>query len=230
MLAQHVGIHSASGEVTVLKARLRMRLPDGAWISEVSRSHPEATFRLLTGLAREEQAIELGEIVGEDIEAAAEAIRTHPAVDEYDSLYRGSDRSLARYTTEKSGLYAFLRDASLPPEYPIVVEDGRFEFEMTTTRDQFEAIRDGLDAAGFDYELLSLVGSDTPEGLLTDRQREVLDTAIRLGYFEVPRECTLAEVATELGIDKSTASGILRRGEGVVIKWFRTGDTPDSAD
>jgi predicted DNA binding protein len=205
-----------------------MTLPDDAWISEVSREHPEATFRLLTGLATDEQAIELGEIVGKNVEAAAEAVETHPAVEEYESLFRGSDRSLARYTTEKSGLYAFLRDASLPPEYPIVVEDGRFEFEMTASREQFEAIRDGLDAAGFDYELLSLVGSETPAGLLTDRQREVLDTAIQLGYFEVPRECTLAEVAAELGIDKSTASGILRRGEGLVVKWFRTGETPEN--
>lgn len=227
MFAQHVGICFASGEGAVLKARLRMTLPDGAWISAVSRAHPDATFRLLTGLARDEQAIELGEIVGENAAAAAEAVESHPAVEEYESLYRGPERSLARYTTEKSGLYAFLRDASLPPEYPIVVEDGRFEFEMTATREQFEAIRNGLDAAGVDYELLSLVGSETPAGLLTDRQREALDAAIRLGYFEVPRECTLTDVADELGVDKSTASGVLRRGEGRIVKWFRTGSTPE---
>lgn len=62
-----------------------------------------------------------------------------------------------------------------------------------------------------------------PTRLLTDRQREVLDTALREGYFEVPRECTLAEVAETLDIDKSTASEILRRAYARIVKWYITG-------
>jgi predicted DNA binding protein len=47
--------------------------------------------------------------------------------------------------------------------------------------------------------------------------------ALRQGYFEVPRECSLAEVAAAVGIDKSTASEILRRGESRVLKRFLLG-------
>jgi len=46
---------------------------------------------------------------------------------------------------------------------------------------------------------------------------------VREGYFEVPRDCTLAELADEIGVDKSTASGVLRRGEARVLKRFLTG-------
>jgi predicted DNA binding protein len=41
-----------------------------------------------------------------------------------------------------------------------------------------------------------------------------------MGYFEVPRETTLAAVAMELGVDTSTASETIRRGTGRVLDWF----------
>ncbi len=41
-------------------------------------------------------------------------------------------------------------------------------------------------------------------GRLTDRQREVLEVAYRMGYFSYPRECNAAAVAEELGIVRST--------------------------
>lgn len=39
---------------------------------------------------------------------------------------------------------------------------------------------------------------------LTDRQREIVETAYAMGYFAYPRESNATEVAAELGIDPST--------------------------
>lgn len=47
---------------------------------------------------------------------------------------------------------------------------------------------------------------------LTDNQREALLFALEAGYFEEPRDVTLGEVATGLGISQPAASGLLRRG------------------
>lgn len=41
-------------------------------------------------------------------------------------------------------------------------------------------------------------------GKLTDRQREVLRTALRMGYFERPKQANATDVATELDIAQST--------------------------
>lgn len=41
---------------------------------------------------------------------------------------------------------------------------------------------------------------------LTDRQREVLETAYEAGYYDWPRDCTGQEVAAELGITSATFS------------------------
>ncbi|WP_436903087.1 helix-turn-helix domain-containing protein [Halovenus halobia] len=73
------------------------------------------------------------------------------------------------------------------------------------------------------YRSVSLVTRTDAESLLTERQREVLDAAVREGYLAVPRECTLAELAATLDVDKSTASTILRRGQARLVEWFLAG-------
>ncbi len=46
---------------------------------------------------------------------------------------------------------------------------------------------------------------------LTDAQYDALVTAYRSGYFEEPRALSLSELAEELGISPTAASGRLRR-------------------
>lgn len=57
----------------------------------------------------------------------------------------------------------------------------------------------------------------TLAGTLTDRQLAAVITALQLGYYEVPREGTLSDVADELGCAESTASVLLRRAERDVL-------------
>jgi hypothetical protein len=51
----------------------------------------------------------------------------------------------------------------------------------------------------------------------SDRQQEALLTAFEMGYFEVPRGATLADVAAELGISAASCSERLRRGQRALI-------------
>ncbi|MFB6162762.1 MAG: bacterio-opsin activator domain-containing protein [Halococcoides sp.] len=48
---------------------------------------------------------------------------------------------------------------------------------------------------------------------LTDRQREVLETAVHRGYFDQPRGSSAAEIGETLGITESTVRDHLRRAE-----------------
>jgi len=57
----------------------------------------------------------------------------------------------------------------------------------------------------------------TVAGTLTDRQLTAISTALQLGYYEVPREGTLDDVADELECAESTASVLLRRAERDVL-------------
>ncbi|WP_396610672.1 helix-turn-helix domain-containing protein [Haloferax sp. S1W] len=56
-----------------------------------------------------------------------------------------------------------------------------------------------------------------PLSALTDRQREVLDTAVRAGYYEVPREATHRDIAAELSVAPGTVSEHLQRIESNLV-------------
>jgi len=200
-----------------------MTLPEDIWVAEVSTSFPDATFRLLTGVPKGDRAIELGEILADDPELAAAALRDHPDIVAYDRLLADDQRAITQYEAEEQRLYQFLWESSLPPEFPLDVENGAMEFDLTATQAQFEAFGEVLDATGLQYELLTVIHTDDEESLLTERQRECLTVAQRRGYFDVPRDCTLAELADVLDVDKSTASETIRRGTARVLEQFLVG-------
>jgi predicted DNA binding protein len=60
-------------------------------------------------------------------------------------------------------------------------------------------------------------------GRLTPRQREVLETAYEIGYFERPREANASDVATRLGLDPSTVSEHLVAAEAKLFEDIMTG-------
>ncbi|WP_440991751.1 helix-turn-helix domain-containing protein [Haloarchaeobius baliensis] len=217
------GDRPAGGERRLIRARFRMTLPPEMWISEVSRANPGATYRLLTGAAVEGRSLELGEVLADDARRAAEAVRDHPDVVAFDLLFVDEGRALSRYESTERRLYEFLGESSLPPLFPVVVEDGRMTFDVAATQAQFDAIGATLDEREFQYELLTVVHSDASDDVLTERQRECLRTARAAGYFEVPRRCTLADVADQLDVDKSTASVTLRRATERVLDQFLVG-------
>ncbi|UPM42596.1 helix-turn-helix domain-containing protein [Halocatena salina] len=55
---------------------------------------------------------------------------------------------------------------------------------------------------------------------VTDRQYEALVTAFETGYYELPRQGSLEEIAREMGCSTATASEHLRKAERKIIERF----------
>ena len=75
---------------------------------------------------------------------------------------------------------------------------------------------EGYERAGVSPDLEAL-GDYEPAGHpveeLTDRQREVIETAWEMGYYEVPKQVSADDVATEMSLDSSTVNEHLQRAE-----------------
>ena len=56
-------------------------------------------------------------------------------------------------------------------------------------------------------------GPSDPLEAVTERQRDVLETAFEMGYFEVPKGTTTDEIAVELDLDPSTVREHLQRAQ-----------------
>ena len=56
-------------------------------------------------------------------------------------------------------------------------------------------------------------GPNYPLDELTARQREVIETAWEMGYYEVPKQVSADDIATEMSLDSSTVNEHLQRAE-----------------
>lgn len=203
-----------------VEARFRVRLPDGVWIGEVSRRLPNAEFRILSGLRVDDQAVEICEVLANDLDRVGRTIVDHPAILSYRELESARDRAIVKYKTGDTVLNKFGGLASVLPEYPVVVRDGWYEFDLTGTGDEFKHFQAALEELDRAYEIRSTVETKEIPNLLTDRQRTIFDTAYQEGYFDIPRTCNLEELATEFDTCKSNVSQILRRGKTQILTWY----------
>jgi hypothetical protein len=89
-------------------------------------------------------------------------------------------------------------------------------------RDALAAVPDAIDTE-ID-RVGSYAGGERLAGIgLTDRQREALRAANRVGYYEVPRTGSVADVADELDCSSSTAGTHLRKAETALVDAFLGG-------
>lgn len=118
---------------------------------------------------------------------------------------------------------AFTQERSLlvpPLEYS---SDGTVTSRIVGTMDELRAaladVPDGIEATVERLGEFQGPPTDTPS-VLTDRQEAVVRAALEVGYYEVPREATAADVARKVDCSPSTASEHLRKAESRLVDAF----------
>jgi len=136
------------------------------------------------------------------------------------------------YTEGNTTFSQAFADLSLVVIPPLVYdEDGLVDVTVVGRGSSLTTLTEALEEqAGIDVDVLEVGTYDrrlgTVTGGLTDRQFEALETASELGYYAVPREASLSDVAAELDIAPSTASELLRRAESRVLPRLVGADGP----
>lgn len=59
--------------------------------------------------------------------------------------------------------------------------------------------------------------AEAVKGRLSDRQQEALESALELGYYDIPREASVEDVARDIGCARSTAAEHLRKTESKLL-------------
>lgn len=198
-----------------------MKVEASGGLAELSKAHPDATFRILTSLSTNAGHMTLVEVEDLNPATVGGVLKNDPDVLTFDVLHRDDKKEVIQFLQESEPAAGRAgRESGNPPPYPLVLRNGWITAESITTHDRLSQFREQLDRAGVKYELLSVSQSHDPTELLTDRQREFIIEALKRGYFDTPRRCSLTDLAEALGVNKATASGILHRAEGAIIKEF----------
>lgn len=160
---------------------------------------------------------------------------TETVIEDIDSLL------VSNLVEDTDGTYAFLQQEEYEFAAALleVIADSRVIFLppvvfMATGEVRFEAVGETTALSTF-YEELSELGELTIERVheferkhspscLTDRQQAALEAATSVGYYEVPRDGTIADIATSLDCSPSTAGELVRKAEAAVIQnYIETG-------
>lgn len=200
------------------RAHLRVSLPRGTWVAAVSTAHPEVTIRVLAVFA-DGNGVSLARVSGptDDVRRALAAIDDAAAVTALDVLADREDEALIRFETTTPLLARAAQAVAVPLEPPVSVRDGHADLAVTASSERLSALGDSLQAAGLPFDVLSVSPSVDEDGVLTERQHDLLERAAARGYYDTPREATLTTLAEEFGVAKSSLSETLHRAEGRLV-------------
>lgn len=193
-------------------------------LAEPLAAHPGMTIRFESVVPIDDTHIPFLWVDGHDLEALRSDLTSDDAVDSVSVLETLDGKALLKIEWA---------DPSFPLSTPLNQTDGAiiegsgdaetFRFSVRFPDDErlsafFEASRN----AGCPITLDRLHGQSQstepdPGEDLTDLQRETIKTAFEMGYFSVPREANLLDVANRLGVSDTATSQRLRRGLTVII-------------
>lgn len=155
---------------------------------------------------------------GIDVDNIEEKFTDHPGVKDIRLVDSVADEYLLRveWTLEYSGVLSTLVETGIPLTKAVGTKQ-RWTFEVrgddrSDIADFQQRCRE-LDVPITLTKLHALTPVETEtEAALTDTQQEALVLAYDRGYFETPREVTMEELGTELGISQQAIASRLRRG------------------
>jgi hypothetical protein len=203
-------------------AKLTIDLPDHTWIGDISTAHPEILFQVVTSIPGEGTGIGLVRLVSTDPLPIITDIQARDDVEDLELLWKHDNEALLQIQTANPLPVLPVWRAGVPLKMPFDIQDGEATWKVTTSTSRLSSLRDHLDdlGIGFSIEYVREIDASQADQLLTDRQQEVLLTAVEAGYYRAPRESTLGEVAKALDIANATCSDVLHRAEGHIIHWF----------
>lgn len=204
----------------MVQARLHVELSEGQWKADVSQSFSDHLLQIPSMVASGDQVVELVEISGCHTDACLSAISSHSDIGTFEIVERHTNSATVQLETTEPAVLSSAIQAGTPILYPIEVELGELIATIVGTHEVISSLGNQLQADGFDYEVAYIQSNRDVGQVLTERQAEVLFTAIEHGYYRCPRQCTLTEISETLDIAKSTCSGTLKRAEKAVIEYF----------
>jgi len=109
---------------------------------------------------------------------------------------------------------------------PTSLDKDKFTLTVRGTRSALISLRQELRQLvgnGFGVKIGSeFLGGPEVDEILSEKQRLVLTTAIKMGYYGRPRQCTQREIAKVLDVKQATISEHLQSAESKIINAFHT--------
>ncbi len=199
-------------------ARIRLKFPEQLWISEIFKKFRDVRMEIEYFLPYDfENSIgnSIIEIFHYNIDLVIDEVKNHKSVVDFSLLEKEEKRVRFNVKTKDPFLlYAIIRCGVLV-NFPVRVREGYAYWRLVSSRESIDKLLTLFDQKGIDYTLLRIGNSpysiDDDKNKLTLDESTILNKALSLGFFEIPRNISLEELANVLGKSKSALSVTLRK-------------------
>ncbi|WP_459194047.1 helix-turn-helix domain-containing protein [Halosimplex sp. J119] len=192
-----------------------------------SESGPVTELRVVDwNMAAEDVSTLLYEIDG-DADEFGEAARDTPGIDSVVLSNVDVDPAYALVEARPNAIEFFettitaVSRAGMIVQRPLVYRDGRSRGHVVGEPAPLQAMLDEV-SDDIDFEVTEIGRFPSPADdrstRLTDRQREVVETALAMGYYEQPRKATQQGIAAELECGLSTVTEHLQKAEDKLVR------------
>jgi predicted DNA binding protein len=207
----------------MIEATLRVRLPC-AWVTRLTDELGAAVMvadQKPAGPNRLQALVEI-QPGASDREAIESALRTDPYVEDMELIAPPKGAILGSLLIRECNACQTLAESACYLIDATATARGGLEWRVyAPRREAVEGVLRQLQARGLDAELAS-IHAVSALSALTERQRQIVQAAFDLGYFEFPKRISLTGLAKRLHIAKSTLSEVLRAGESKILHaYFR---------
>lgn len=194
----------------------------------------DLTVRLERIVPLQAEPLPLLWVANEDRSAIEAALQEHPQTKDVQYITTANDEELfeVRWQPGLNGLIRTMieTDARLL-EAEGTTEEWEFRLRFATHED-LTAFNQAVTDHGIPLLLRQLhnPAESTDRSSLSTKQRETIEQAYRRGYFNVPRDSTITDLADTMGVSDSALSQRLRRGLSVLVRETLIADETDGGN
>jgi len=202
--------------------RMAVTLPEESDLTDLSIDNSTASVRILAlhDLGTKARGILEIRPADDELQSVVRWLESSEAVVSWEMLYSDADIGLVQYTTHEPVVYVAALESGAIPIFPVEITNGQLLIEGHISYDHPSQFEEALEAIGASYEIRSVRQSPGVDDLLTSRQQYFILEAVKRGYYDTPRQCTLTELAESSSVTKGAMSGLLHRAEEQIVKEF----------
>lgn len=198
--------------------KIKLKIPKEKWISEIFDNLPDTELDILNFFPYDFE-MNIGNAIIEikhyKIDQIINILSIHPSIFEFVVLNKLDNQAKINIKTKNPFLLFSVIKCGGIIDFPIEVREKFLIGTIISTRNQLDKILDLYKTFNIEYLILEI--SNTPEDFeerannLSFEESKILNTAVKFGFFEVPRKISLEEISNILGKSKSGTSELLRK-------------------
>jgi len=199
-------------------ARIKVKFPEQLWLSEIFKTFKDIKMEIINFFPYDfDKSIgnAIIEIMYYDINSIIKEIKNHPSVFEFSIIEQEDNKVRFNVKTKDPYLLYGVIKCGVLVDFPVNVREGFAYWRLISTRERIDELLTLFEENNINFELLRIGSSsynlDNDKNKLGLEESNVLEKAIELGFFEVPRNISLENLANTLGKSKSALSVMLRK-------------------